>query len=58
MVSASVEDRSLHWPLQSEDANPINFFLWGHLIENFSLVPHNGPEDTAASVHAFYGNVQ
>jgi hypothetical protein len=29
----------IHWPPQSPDLNPIDFFLWGHLMENVYLVP-------------------
>jgi hypothetical protein len=47
----------INWPPRSPDLNPIDFFLWGHLMENVYLVPAIGPEDTIARLHVVVGTV-
>jgi hypothetical protein len=42
----------MHWPSRSPDLNPIDLFLWGHLMENIYLVLPIRPEDTTARLHA------
>jgi hypothetical protein len=37
--------------------NPINCFLWGHLMENVYLILPTSPEDTTAHLHVAMGTV-